>query len=87
MEIKHDKQFKKNLKLRILPNPKLYNKFKTRVKLFILDPADPILKDHQLTRDKENYRAFSISSDIRVVYYQGNNYIYFIDIGTHEQVY
>ena len=87
MEIKYDKKFTKNLRLRIESSQKLYRKFKERVRLFVLDSEDPVLKDHQLTGDKENYRAFSITSDIRVIYHKGKNYIYFTDIGTHKQVY
>lgn len=87
MEIIYYRQFTKNLKERIKPDKNLFDRFKERVRFFSLDSANPILKDHALTGDKEKYRAFSITSDIRVVYYKGKNYIYFIDIGTHEQVY
>ncbi len=87
MEIKYDKQFIKNLKLRIRPDKKLYDKFKECVQLFILDSSDPVLRDHQLTREKKNYRAFSVTPEIRVVYYMTKDYAYFTDIGTHKQVY
>lgn len=87
MEIIYYKKFLKNLEERIKPDQNLFNRFKERAKLFSTDPADPVLNDHVLTRDKKNYRAFSVTSDIRVIYYQGKNYIYFIDIGTHDQVY
>lgn len=87
MEIKYYKQFARNLKLRIKPNPGLFDRYKERTRLFITDSANPILKDHGLKGEKEKFRAFSITGDIRVIYYQGKNYIYFIDIGTHEEVY
>ncbi|MBI2599621.1 type II toxin-antitoxin system mRNA interferase toxin, RelE/StbE family [Candidatus Daviesbacteria bacterium] len=97
MEIKHYKQFTKHLSQRIKPkpkpkpkpnpNPNLYTRFKDRVKEFLMNPESPILKDHQLKGDKKDFRAFSITGDIRVVYYRGEDYIYFIDIGSHNQVY
>ena len=87
MEIKYDKQFIKNLKLRIRPDQKLYDKFKECVELFALNPADPTLRDHRLTREKKNYRAFSVTSEVRVIYLMTKDYAYFTDIGTHKEVY
>ncbi len=87
MDIVYRKQFTKHLLERIKPDPALYKRFKERIKLFIKTPEDPILEDHRLTGDKINFRAFSIIRDIRVVYQSGEDYVYFIDIGTHNQVY
>ena len=87
MKIIYYKQFRNHLKERIKPDPHLFDRFNERVRLFAQDPTDPVLEDHELARDKENYRAFSITSDIRVIYYKGKNFIYFTDIGTHKQVY
>lgn len=87
MQIVYRKQFLKHLKARINPYPSLYRRFKERVRVFIESPTNPILQDHQLKGDKADFRAFSITGDIRVVYQKGEDYIYFIDIGTHNQVY
>lgn len=87
MDVVYRKQFTKHLRERIKPDPALYKRFKERMKLFIKTPEGPILEDHQLTGDKMNFRAFSITGDVRVVYHQGEDYIYFIDVGTHNQVY
>lgn len=87
MEIKHYKQFTKHLNQRIKPNLNLYTRFKDRVKEFLTNSESPILKDHQLKGDKKDFRAFSITRDIRVIYYQTEDYVYFIDIGSHNQVY
>lgn len=87
MDIVYHKQFTKHFKERVKPNPNLYKKFRERMKLFIISPEDPILKDHQLTGEKANFRAFSVTGDTRVVYHQGEGYIYFIDVGIHSQVY
>lgn len=87
MEIYHHKKFLKNYRLRILPNPKLDSKFQERLELFVKDSSNPLLKDHQLIGDKSDYRAFSLTGDIRVVYKKSEDQILLHDIGTHNQVY
>ena len=81
------KGFKKIYKKRILPHKNLDQRFEERHNLFIQDPKNSLLKDHALTGSKKGLRAFSITGDIRVVYYIKANTAYFIDIGTHNQVY
>ncbi len=58
-----------------------------RINLFLQDRMNPILRDHQLQGRKSNYRSFSIKGDLRIIYSEDNNYYYFEDIGTHNQVY
>lgn len=87
MKIYYYKKFVKHLDQRIKPNFNLYQKFQDRVQIFITDPNNPILNNHQLKGRKQNYRSFSITGDIRVIYYQTEDYVYFIDIGSHNQVY
>lgn len=62
-------------------------KFFERTRIFAENPDNPILKDHALIGSKKGYRSFSITGDIRVVYQITRNIAYFIDIGTHNQVY
>jgi len=81
------KKFKKNYKKRISPNPLLDKRFEERFNLFLKDPSNPILKDHPLTGKLKGLRAFWITGDIRVVYYIRYEIAYFVDIGTHNQVY
>lgn len=87
MIITYHRQFRKNLKKRILPNPALTDKFKNRVELFAKNPANPLLLDHSLGGDYEGYRSFSITGDIRIIYKRIETEIIFIDIGTHNQLY
>lgn len=87
MEIYHHKKFLKNYKLRILSNPKLDNKFQERLELLVKESNNPALKDHQLAGDKSDYRAFSVTGDIRVIYKKSTDQIELYDIGTHNQVY
>lgn len=81
------KSFKKAYTNRIQPNKNLEKRFDQRYDLFIENPSNAILKDHLLSGKLEDYRAFSITGDIRVVYYIYEGTAYFVDIGTHNQVY
>lgn len=87
MKVEFTHRFIKIFKRRIDPNVKLHLQFDNRVKLFTSDPANELLKDHKLTGKLEGYRAFSVTGDIRVIYYVYDKVAYFVDIGTHNQVY
>ena len=87
MQIKYHKQFKKNYKKRIQTNPKLVTRFKSRLTLKLKNPTNPILKDHQLVGKLRQYRAFSITGNIRIVYKIENKALRLYNIGTHNQVY
>jgi len=55
--------------------------------MFTNNSKDPILRDHALGGKMKGFRSFSITGDIRVVYYISENIAYFVDIGSHNQVY
>jgi len=47
-----------------------------------------LLKDHPLTGKKQGLRAFSITGDVRIVYhFVSDDFVEFLDIGSHNQVY
>lgn len=87
MQIKYHRDFIKNYKKRIIKNSKLVDQFKKQLDKFILDPSNPILKDHKLIGKKSEFRAFSITGDMRVVYKIVGREIWLYDIGSHNQVY
>lgn len=87
MNVEYTKDFFKNYKKRILPNRSLREKFSQRLKLFMANRQNPIIKDHALTGEKQEYRAFWITGNIRVVYRIFDDTVRFYDIGTHNQVY
>ena len=87
MKIKYHKEFLKNYKKRIKPQPKLSSQFIKQLNKFINNPKDPSLKDHKLIGKKKSFRAFSITGDIRVVYTINDDEIWLYDIGSHNQVY
>ena len=81
------KEFKKAYTKRIAPKKNLAARFESRYDLFLEDQTNQILKDHALSGKMSGFRAFSITGDIRVVYYIQDETAYFVDIGTHNQVY
>lgn len=85
--IRH-RQFLRNYQKRILPFSNIDKKFEKRLKLFILNPRNPQLRDHKLIGSLQNFRSFSITGDIRLVYRWIDEYtLELYDIGTHNQVY
>lgn len=88
MIITRHKFFVKHFKTRILQNKKLVDRFQKRLAIFINNPQETILKDHQLKGDMRKYRAFWIKGDLRVSYKRiGKNEVMLMDVGTHNQVY
>lgn len=88
MKIDYTKRFLKNFAKRIAPNQNLDRKFKERVKQFAEDPSSKVLKNHKLSGTLEEFRSFSITGDIRVIYRQiSSDTVEFYDIGTHNQIY
>lgn len=87
MKIEYTSGFNKNFKTRIQQDLYLLKRFKEKLNLFTRSPDDPSLRDHALKENKQGLRAFSITADVRVVYFIREKAAIFIDIGTHEQVY
>ncbi len=87
MKLKYSEQFYKYFNKRIKPHAKLRIQFYERLTLFQQNPRNPLLRDHKLSGKKTGFRAFSITGDIRVIYSIEGDIIYFIDIGSHNQVY
>ena len=87
MNIYYIGKFKKHFKQRIKPKENLYKKFTERLTLFRVYRNDPILLDHPLKGKKQPLRSFSITGDIRVIYFIKDSDAYFVDIGSHNQVY
>ena len=85
--IKRDKMFEKHFKQRISSSEKLRNRFKERLALFIAGELGYPLHDHALTGKLAGKRAFSVASDIRVIYIELEDAVVFLDVGSHNQVY
>jgi addiction module RelE/StbE family toxin len=72
---------------RTAKDAKLIAHYEARIALFVKGIRGVPLNDHALTGKLTGYRAFSITSDIRVVYVETAKAFVFMDIGTHNQVY
>lgn len=87
MELVYHKIFLKHYQKRIVPVHSIDQAFQRRLESFLLDSSHPLLKDHKLVGVKADYRAFSVTGDIRVVYQRVGDVVILYDIGTHAQVY
>lgn len=87
MTIKYHREFSKNYKKRIALNSKLEFIFQNQLTKFVQNPKDPILRDHKLVGKKHEFRAFSVTGNIRVVYKIVGEEIWLYDVGSHNQVY
>jgi addiction module RelE/StbE family toxin len=85
--IKRHREFEKHFLKRITTHEKLVTQFEERLGLFVAGKLDNLLNDYPLKGKFTGKRAFSIAGDIRVVYEETSDFIIFLDIGTHNQVY
>ncbi len=86
-KIKRDRTFEKHFTQRISPNDKLVRRFKERLTLFMAGDLGYPLNDHALQGKLEGKRAFWVAGDLRVIYVETDDFIVFLDIGSHNQVY
>ncbi len=87
MKVQFTHGFIKVFKKRFSHRPNFQKRFDERLKKFAENTQDPVLEDHALSGKLQGYKAFSITGDIRVVYYIHEDTAYFVDVGTHNQVY
>lgn len=88
LTVNFSKSFVKSYSKRIKSNNKLKFQFEKRTDLFKIDRLNSLLKDHGLIGDKKGLRSFSVSGDCRVIYrMDSEDFVEFIDIGSHNQVY
>lgn len=66
---------------------KIQKAFDRRFNLFIANPKHPLLRTHDLVGKYSGYRSFNVTGDWRALYRESENTIYFMDIGTHSQLY
>lgn len=87
MKIEFTHDFIKIFKKRFSSRLNIQKKFDERARIFVENTNDTQLLDHALGGKLKGYRAFSVTGDIRVVYYIFKDTAYFTNIGTHNQVY
>ena len=87
MRVKYHRDFVKSFKKRVSRDKKLKKRFEQRMERLLKNVDDPVLRNHRLTGDKREYRSFSVTGDVRVIYRRMEDEIWLYDIGTHNQVY
>jgi addiction module RelE/StbE family toxin len=86
MQLEYSKKFIKEFKK--CPEGVKTN-LKSRLKVFINDPYNPILNNHPLVGELKDYRSLNINGDWRAIFTETNKgqTAYFVAIGTHSQLY
>lgn len=87
MKVEFTRGFIKIYKRRFSGKPSIQTRFKERLYKFSQNSDDNILLDHALGGKMLGFRSFSVTGDIRIIYYIHKDTAYFVDIGTHNQVY
>lgn len=65
---------------------KLFKKIQKQLKLFKENPKHKSLRLHKVTREVKNSWSISIDKNFRMIYME-DSFIYFFDVGTHDEVY
>ena len=67
---------------------KIKLKFYERAALFVADPHAPLLHNHPLEGKYEGMRSINVTGNLRAIYRESeNDSIFFVDIGTHHQLF
>ncbi len=61
--------------------------FRDRLELFLLDPYDPLLRNHDLVGNFKGHRSININGDWRAIFKESEEAIVFVALGTHSQLY
>lgn len=85
-EIKFSPELINDLKKLRKENLKLYQKIQKQLASFQNNPLNNSLRLHKLKGKLKNVWSISIDNDYRMLYID-NDYIYFFDFGTHNQIY
>lgn len=79
--------FKRALKKRGKNGPEFEEVFWKKMDIFISDPFDPGLRTHKLSGKLKDMWSFSVTYDVRVIFYFEEDRVVFVDIGSHDEVY
>lgn len=65
----------------------IFDLIRKQLKLFEENENYPSLRNHRLKGHLKDYWSISINTSVRIIYYIEDNTAYFINIGTHDEVY
>mgnify|MGYP003396180032 CR=1 FL=1 len=81
------RRFEKRLAGFARSHPDLSRRVKVAMKSMTVDPFGPLLKTHRLSGSLRDCFASSITYNYRIVFSVDDDTIYFLDIGSHDEVY
>jgi addiction module RelE/StbE family toxin len=85
MHIIRSSRFKKQY--RKLPK-NIQARVDSRIRLFLEDPFNEILRNHPLSGEYSDCRSINITGDYRIIYEEDTGgFIKFLLIGTHDELY
>ncbi len=88
VNVLYGKQYRKSLQELITETPTIGNNVEQRIKWFRNNPLDTRLRNHSLHKKLKGKWAFSVTSDIRIIYkWVGVHTVRFLTIGKHKIVY
>ncbi len=68
-------------------NIDIFDRIEKQLTLFENNEKHPSLRIHKLKGKLKDYWSLSIGMGVRMIYFIKNNEAYFVDIGTHDEVY
>jgi len=86
-ELSFNPLFKKKLQKIQKTDRKLFNKVKKQLSLFQENPKHVSLKLNKLKGDLKNMWSIAIDRNYRMLFVDDEMGIYFVDLGTHDEVY
>lgn len=87
MSIQYEESFIHNLK-RLSKKDNLFRKkVVDKINLFINDKQHPSLRLHKLQGKLKDAWSISVDKSIRILIYQDEDELIFVDIGSHDEVY
>ena len=54
---------------------------------FAAQPTDPLLRTHKLKGELADYWAFSVDTDLRVLFRWDGDTCFLVNLGTHDEIY
>ena len=67
---------------------KVQKQFKKRLKLFLENPYNPLLENHALGGEWQDFRSINVTGDYRALYYYlADDIVEFFSIDTHSNLY
>ena len=88
MEVAFSGSFNRAFKRKVRKDRSVEQKFWDKVEVFIAHPFHRSLRTHKLSGNLDELWSFSVEYDLRVIFYfEADDRVVFVDIGSHDEVY